>query len=94
MSQKYRRATAMRIVNGVRQLYLANYNWGRALTQYAREQAILTQLDGPISDLRSQGDSLKRTFVEADNYAHYKTYHGPSLIRKNDPLKKIPTAPW
>ncbi len=94
MSPKVRRGTALRIVNDLRKLYLINYEWGKALTRYGREQGVAQELDGPVSALDARCRSLRSTFVEADNYAFYGTYYGPNLIRKNEPLKKIPTAPW
>ena len=96
ISQKVRLRTCNIVLAELRAVYIANYNAGQALTGYARGQGILSDLSGPIAALKSKNDSLRRLWVEADNWAHFNVYHAYATVKhtKNYPLKKIPTKSW
>jgi len=90
------RAMCEGILGNLRRLYVDSYGMGKVLTAYARERDIEGMMSGPLSTLKGKNDSLKRLFVQADNWYYYKGSRR-GLTHKtihNDPLKKIPTKPW
>ena len=90
------RAMCEGILGNLRRLYVDSYSMGKVLTAYAREHDIEGMMSGPLATLKGKNDSLKRLFVQADNWYYYKGSRR-GLTHKtihNDPLSKIPTGKW